>query len=111
MNQVSINQGCTASEPYALRVIGDSMVPEFNHGNIIIVDPAYPPCNGAFVVVDLGGEVVLGQFHAENDRTWLKYLNSDHTDLELKPPFDVKGVVIQRSSGRKKSIKHYDYNV
>ena len=28
---------CSASEPFALRVIGDDMAPEFIDGNIIIV--------------------------------------------------------------------------
>jgi len=32
--------GCAASEPFALRVLGDSMLPEFADGSIIIIDPA-----------------------------------------------------------------------
>ena len=32
--------GCAASEPFALRVLGDSMLPEFAEGAIIIIDPA-----------------------------------------------------------------------
>ncbi len=30
---------CGASEPFALRVMGDDMAPEFRDGHIIIVDP------------------------------------------------------------------------
>ena len=30
---------CSASEPFALRVVGDEMAPEFEDGHIIIVDP------------------------------------------------------------------------
>jgi phage repressor protein C with HTH and peptisase S24 domain len=106
-----MSQGCTASEPYALRVVGDSMLPEFKHGNIIIVDPAYPPCHEAYVVVNYGGEVLFGQFIVKGERRWIHYLNSDDPPLELIPPYEIKGVVIQRSTGRKKGIKHYDYDV
>jgi len=39
--------GCSSetTEPYALRVIGDSMSPEFEDGHIIVVDPGYPLIN------------------------------------------------------------------
>ena len=30
---------CSASEPFALRVIGNDMSPEFEDGHVIIVDP------------------------------------------------------------------------
>lgn len=106
MNQ----QGCTASEPYALRVVGDSMLPEFQDGHMIIVDPAYPPCHGAYVVVNYGGEYLFGQYLINNSRRWLHYLNSDKPPLELILPYEIKGVVIQRSTGRKKGIKHYNYD-
>ena len=44
--------GCTSefTEPFALRVIGDSMAPEFEDGHIIILDPGLLPYDGAFVV-------------------------------------------------------------
>ena len=102
--------GCSAqfTEPFALRVIGDSMAPEFKDGNIIIIDPGLQPYDGAFVVIDYGGEVIFSQYHQRADRLWLEYLNSDERPLELLPPFEVKGVVIQRSSGRRRDLKHYD---
>ena len=31
--------GCASSEPFALRVLGDSMEPEFKDGCVIIIDP------------------------------------------------------------------------
>ena len=30
---------CSAAEPFALQVLGDSMQPEFNNGVVIVVDP------------------------------------------------------------------------
>ena len=31
--------GCSAAEPFALRVLGDMMEPEFEHGCVIVIDP------------------------------------------------------------------------
>jgi SOS-response transcriptional repressor LexA len=104
-----MNQGCTAAEPFALRVIGDNMLPEFKDGQIIIVDPAYPPCHGAFVVVHYQGEYLFGQLLKQNNRQWLHYLNDDQAPIELQGTCEFKGVVIQRG-GRRKDIKHYDYS-
>jgi DNA polymerase V len=103
--------GCSSetTEPYALRVIGDSMEPEFKDGNIIIVDPAHWLVSGAYVVIDYGGEVILGQYVEEGSRKWLKYLNADHEPVELFPPYEIKGVVIQRVGRRRKERKHYEY--
>ena len=41
---------CGASEPFALRVIGDDMLPEFEDGHIIIIDPGGHVKDGCFVV-------------------------------------------------------------
>ena len=102
--------GCTSetTEPFALRVVGDSMTPEFNDGNIIIVDPGLPAYQGAFVVVDFGGEILFGQYRFEEQRHWLYYLNRKHEPVELLGKYEFKGVIVQRSTGRRKELKHYD---
>ncbi|MCG6871126.1 MAG: S24 family peptidase [Gammaproteobacteria bacterium] len=109
---VSASQGgCSAeaSEPYALRVLGDSMEPEFTHGQIIIVDPGEAPVEGAFVVIDYGGEVMFGRYESGARGYWLRYLNPEHTDVQLVPPFEVKGVITQRVGRRRKDRKYYEY--
>jgi phage repressor protein C with HTH and peptisase S24 domain len=40
MNDLS---NCSSSEPFALRVVGDDMAPEFVDGHVIIVDPGGKP--------------------------------------------------------------------
>ncbi len=45
---------CEASEPFALRVIGDDMLPEFEDGNIVIVDPGGLVKSGCYVVAKVG---------------------------------------------------------
>ena len=106
------NSGCSAetTEPYALRVVGDSMKPEFDDGHIIIIDPGVPISHEAFVVLDYGGEILFGQYRVDEGRQWLSYLNLDHAPVELTSSFQVKGVIIQRSTGRRKELKHYDYS-
>lgn len=102
---------CSAegAEPYALRVIGDSMAPEFNDGHIIIVDPGHPLVNGAFAVIEHDGQIFFAQYRRRDSRQWLQYLNPEFAAVELTPGYTVKGVVIQRSGRRRKEIKHYDY--
>lgn len=106
-----MSQGCTAdtTEPYALRVIGDSMAPEFLNGHIIIVDPGHPLRDGAYVVILQQEEVLFGQYRRGSDGDSLNYLNPLHPGRRLDTGFRLKGVVIQRSTGRRKDLKHYEY--
>lgn len=101
--------GCSSedSEAYALRVMGDSMLPEFSDGQIVIVDPAYPLSSGAYVVVDYGGEVILGQYQIDGEHKRLVFLNVDYSALALLPPYKIKGVVTQRAGRRRTERKHY----
>lgn len=103
--------GCSAetTEPYALRVIGDSMSPEFEDAHIIIVDPGHPLVNGAYAVIEQNGEYFFAQYKRKDIHQWLHHLNPDFDDIELANGFVVKGIVIQRSSRRRKDTKHYEY--
>ncbi len=103
--------GCSAeyTEPYALRVIGDSMLPEFKDGDIIIIDPGHPLCDGAFSVIEYKGEVFFAQYQVKQATKWMLYLNDEQNNFQLEADFIVKGVVIQRSNGRRKDLKHYHY--
>lgn len=103
---------CSAQgmEPFALRVVGDSMAPEFLHGNIIVVDPAHPVSSGVYVVLENGPEeVVFGQYFRDGERSWLEYLNPEFPHIELRPGYRIKGVITQRNGRRRKDIKHYHY--
>ena len=99
--------GCAAAEPYALRVIGDSMTPEFEDGHIIIVDPGMPASHGAYVVVDYDGETTFRQFIVEEGRKLLRALNPAYPDTPIEGAYNVRGVVIQRSRPGRRNIKHY----
>ena len=106
------NSGCSAefTEPFALRVIGHSMQPEFNHNDIIIVDPGHPLCLNAYIVIEYNNEFLFGKYVlTQNDSKRLEYLNTEIPAVELLDEFTLKGVVIQRSNGRRKYLKHYNY--
>ena len=100
-------KSCAEAEPYALRVIGDSMAPEFLDGHIIIIDPAMSPEHGAYVIVDYRGETTFRQFIVESGRKFLKPLNDAYPTIEMVENYRVRGVVIQRASRRRKDHKHY----
>ena len=101
--------GCSAAEPYALRVIGDSMSPEFEDGHIIIVDPGVPVVHGAYVVIDYAGETTFRQFVIKDERKFLKALNQSFPAIEIEQEYTVRGVVVQRGGRRRRDIKHYQY--
>ncbi len=98
---------CSELEPYALRVLGDSMAPEFWDGCIIIIDPGSPARDGAYVIVDYKGECIFSQLRIESGRHYLKPLNTSHTSVDLVEPYTVRGVVIQRAGRRRAEHKHY----
>lgn len=52
-----------AVDPYALKIKGDSMLPEFREGDTVIIDPVIPPLPGDYVVAKNG----------ENEATFKKY--------------------------------------
>lgn len=100
--------GCASAEPFALRVLGDSMSPEFEEGHIIIVDPAGVIQNGCFVVANLEEEgFILRQLLMQEDRLYLKPMRSSYETIEITSIEIIVGVVVQRAGPRRKHLKHY----
>lgn len=99
--------GCAEAEPYALRVIGDSMAPEFLDGHVVIVDPAAAATSGSYVIVDYDGETTFRRLVEEGGRKYLKAENADYPAIELLNTYHVRGVVVQRAGRRRKDRKHY----
>jgi len=105
-----MSTGCNSdvTEPFALRVMGDSMTPEFEDGAIIIVDPAAPCNHGAYAVIEHAGEIIFRQFIVEDDQQFMKPLNDSYETVPLVGQYDVRGVVIQQNYKRKR--KHYEWS-
>mgnify|MGYP000585581862 CR=1 FL=1 len=51
--------GCAESQPFALRVLGDSMLPEFPEGAVIIIDPAGAVYDGCYVMAEVDNEYIM----------------------------------------------------
>ncbi len=99
---------CADLEPFALRVLGDSMAPEFIEGHVIVVDPGMPATHGVYVVVDYEGETTFRQYWVKDGRKYLKPLNEAYPTVEVTGTYRVRGVVTQRAGRRRSDRKRYD---
>lgn len=97
---------CIEAEPYALRVLGESMAPEFPNDCIVIVDPTGYATDGAFVVAEVDGEVLLRRLRIEPTRMTLESLEPQCESLPITVDA-VKGVVTQRAGRRRHLAKRY----
>ncbi len=99
---------CENAEPYALMVLGDSMLPEFAEGEIIVVEPEGLARDGSYVVAQHDGELIFRQLLLRDGRWRLHPLNSNYADAEIAGIEAVRGVVIQKSRpGSRRSRKSY----
>jgi len=99
---------CSGAEPFALRVIGHSMAPEFAEGEIVVVEPDGAARDGSFVVALADGEWTLRQLVRRDDRWWLHALNPAWRDQPLADLAAVRGVVIQAAvPGRRRLTRRY----
>ncbi len=100
---------CGASEPFALRVLGDDMLPEFEEGHIIVIDPGGAVKNGCFVVASTNDEYIFRQLFIENNQYILRALQSGFDEIVLTNGInDIVGVVSQRAGRRRSEHKRYD---
>lgn len=99
---------CSGAEPYPLMVLGDSMLPEFEEGEIIIIEPEGLARDGAFVIAEHDGELIFRQLAVEADDWTLHALNPAYPVLEIPGPAAVKGVITQKTRpGRRRAAKFY----
>lgn len=98
---------CAELEPYALRVEGESMMPEFEDGCIIIVDPGHEVLSGIYAVIEHAGEHIFRQLILAEGSAYLNPINQRFPPQELTKDYSVKGVVVQSSYRRR--IRHYEY--
>jgi DNA polymerase V len=99
--------GCADKEPYALRAIGDSMAPEFEDGDILIIDPSYAAQDGVHAILEVAGEYHFRQLLVRDGTHYMHALNPAFPDQALGDNWHVHGVVVQRTRGR--NIVHFEY--
>lgn len=85
---------------FALKVINDCMVPEFQEGDIIIVKPNVNISNGDFVVIrdTKNDQATFKQYKKYGDRTILHPLNPKYQDIELDHDerYEIIGKVVEK---------------
>lgn len=99
---------CNSGEAFALRVIGQSMAPEFNDGEIIVIDPEGLARDGSHVLALHEGEYIFRQLRARGPGWQLLALNPAWPALTLRSLDDVRGVIIQKAlPGRRRASQRY----
>jgi len=102
-----IDSSCSAKEIFALRALGDSMIPEFKHGTVIVVDPEAPVRDGSYVVAEFeDGDFALRKLRMYDGKFYLEALNELYETVEISGIEKIKGVVIQ-AGNRRKEMKKY----
>ena len=94
-------------EPFALRVIGDEMSPEFLDGCIIIIDPEGVVGDGSYVMARHDDGFVFRQLVFGEGVYYLKTLQEGHAVIELPDLNAIEGVVTQQATRRRADRKHY----
>ncbi|MCU0843024.1 MAG: S24 family peptidase [Thiobacillaceae bacterium] len=106
---------CASGEPYALMVLGDSMAPEFEAGEIIVVEPEGLAKDGSYVIAYLAHvekedeRYIFRQLVRHPDGWMLKPLNPIYENIPIESIESVvKGVVVQKKKpGRRRAMKSY----
>lgn len=102
------DDGCSGAESFALRVLGDSMAPEFRDGEIVVVEPDGALRDGSFVLAQRHGDWRLRQLVRVDGHWALRVLDGSEADDPLPDLRDVRGVVIQKVvPGRRRLTRHY----
>lgn len=86
---------------YVIRVIGDSMQPRIEDGDLILVDYAKESRSGDIVVALINGTAVVKKFLRQNGRILLRSTNPIYADIEVQETdqFQIAGVVLRIVEG------------
>lgn len=99
---------CEASEPFALMVLGDSMLPEFEEGDIVVIEPEGLAHHGSFVLAFAEGEWTMRQLVEAEGRWLLQALNPFYPPVAIPDLECIRGVIVQKAKpGRRKASKFY----
>ncbi len=106
-DEISGTSGCSAREPFALRVLGDSMLPEFPEGAVIIIDPEGVVSDGCYVMAEVKQEYIFRQLRIVDDKQYLVPLNDLYDTIEMVEGDSIQGVITQKAGRRRKDRVFY----
>lgn len=99
---------CNESEPYALMVLGDSMVPEFNEGEIIVIEPGALTIPDSYILAFHNEEYIFRQLLKSGEEWYLHALNDAYPDVLITDLSLIKGIITQKSRpGKRSATKIY----
>ena len=99
---------CSGAESFALMVLGDSMRPEFEEGDVIVIEPDGLASDGSFVLARVDGEWIFRQLARVGQGWELRALNPGYPSRSIADLAAVRGVVIQKSRpGRRRERRLY----
>lgn len=99
---------CAGGESFALMVLGHSMAPEFNEGEIIVIEPDGLAREGSYVLAWNQEEWTFRQLLRSGAEWVLHPLNPEFEDVPLEDFSGVRGVIIQKAlPGRRRASKRY----
>lgn len=99
---------CAGGESFALMVHGQSMVPEFQEGEIILIEPEGLAKEGTYVLAWHKDEWTFRQLLRSAEGWLLHALNPAFEDEKLADLSAIKGVIIQKAlPGRRRASKFY----
>jgi SOS-response transcriptional repressor LexA len=89
-------------------VLGDSMLPEFEDGEIIIIEPGGLLKHGSFVLAFVDEEWTMRQLVRDGEGWVLQALNSFYPSQPIASLDCIRGVITQKAKpGRRKASKFY----
>ncbi len=102
------DSACSGAESFALMVLGDSMTPEFDEGDIVIIEPDGLATDGSFVLAFYCDEWIFRRLRKDGESWRLLALNPSYAEIQLSDLAAVRGVIIQKSRpGRRRASKRY----
>ena len=110
LHENPVTTGCEQKEPFVLRVLGDSMTPEFNEGDVITIEPGREMArDGGYVLALHRGEYIFRQLVMRGEQGYLQPLNPAYEAEPLESLDSIKGVISQKKApgGGRKGIKRY----
>ena len=98
-----MSQTCATKEPFVLRVIGDSMLPDFEDGSIVVIDPEQAVQHGDYVVAQVDDQHQLGKLSVSGN-VWQLATTSEEMQIPVViSRKSILGRVIKCTDPRRKS--------
>ena len=99
--------GCESHEPYALRVLGDSMEPEFEEGSIIVIENNIAVEDGCYVLAQHDDEYIFRQLVKDKNCWQLSPLNEKYPIIPIEDLSAVRGRIVSKTSPKGRDRKSY----